>query len=79
MKLAVRKTTLHEALPHTAPTVIAVASIISIISASFALGITLVKTARQVRQASMLGLKTTLSEVLLRDGTTLGYYRHALS
>ena len=46
-------------------------SAISIVSAAFVLIVTLLKTVRQVRQASSIGMKTSLSGVLLRDGTLM--------
>ena len=44
-------------------------AICGIVSAAIVLIITLYKTGRQVQQATLLRLATTLSEVLLRDGT----------
>lgn len=51
------------------------ASAVSFVSAAFVLGIILLKTARQVHQASTLGLQISLSEVLLRDGMSLVYHK----
>ncbi len=50
------------------------ASVASIASAVTVLVVTLVKTTRQVQQASLLGLKTALSEILLRDGRVFNIY-----
>lgn len=43
-------------------------SVLGIVSEAFVLAITLLRTAQQVRQASILGFGTTLSKILLRDG-----------
>ena len=45
-----------------------VSNICGIGSAAIALVVTLIKTVRQVQQATSLRLTTTVSEVLLRDG-----------
>lgn len=47
--------------------------VVDILSASFVLVITLMKTARHVQQASIVGIKAELSAVLLRDGKALNY------
>ena len=44
------------------------AAILIIVLNVFVLIVTVMKTAHQARQASLLGLETTLSEILLRDG-----------
>ena len=44
------------------------ATILIILLNIFVLAVTVAKTAHQVRQASLLGLETTLSQILLRDG-----------
>lgn len=56
------------------PAVLEAGSVLGIIVAVFVLVFTLAKTVRQVRQASTLRLKTTLSTILLRDGETLFSY-----
>ena len=48
-----------------------------IASAAIALLVTLFKTARQVQQAASLRLATTLSTVLLRDGTFMMFVDRA--
>lgn len=45
--------------------------VFGITSAAVVLVITLVTTAHQVLRASSLGLKTTLSQILLRDGVCM--------
>lgn len=58
-----------EASTHPDGLVVLVATIVaSVLSSSLVLAVTLTKTARQVQQASSLGLKATLSEIMLRDG-----------
>ena len=47
------------------------ASVIAVVLNGLALVITATKTASQVYNASLLGLKRTLSEILLRDGKYL--------
>ncbi len=48
-----------------------IGTVFGITSATTVLIITLVMTARQVLRASSLGLKTNLSQILLRDGMSM--------
>lgn len=48
-----------------------IGSILGIAGATAALVVTLVTTTQQVLQASSIGLKTSLSTILLRDGTSI--------
>ena len=54
-------------------TVYTVTAVSSITSAGIMLSITLMRTARQAMRASSLGLKTTLSNILLRDGKSIAF------
>lgn len=67
------QTLTHTLLPIPVYTLV---SIVSIISAASVLIVTLAKTIRQVREASLLGIKTVLSQILLRDGKSSVYRIH---
>lgn len=51
----------------------AAGSAINVTSAVIILGITLKMTVRQVLRAASLGSKTTLSQVMLRDGMSTAF------